>query len=86
MTENERVRHLIDTLPSVNTANFEVLSDAILDRLASFAEICAFYDDGQRYRILKLKDYKWPTTGTGRNRAQADFWILQIWTAAKVVA
>jgi hypothetical protein len=58
MADNERVRHLINTLPSVKTANFGVLSDAILDRLACFADICAFYDDSQRYKILKFKNYK----------------------------
>lgn len=58
MAENMRVKHLVDTMPSVKTANFVTLTAAILARLACFEEICAFYDEDQRYRVLKLKNYK----------------------------
>jgi hypothetical protein len=45
-------------MPSVKTADFETLRAAISCRLNNFAEICAYYDKGQRFQISNLKSYK----------------------------
>jgi hypothetical protein len=58
IAEDERIGQLISTLPSVKTATLGVLRDAILDRLHNFADICGFYDNNRRYKVLKLKSYK----------------------------
>jgi hypothetical protein len=58
IADNDRARQLIDGMPSVKTADFGTLRAAILYRLNNFAELCAYYDEGQRFQILKLKSYK----------------------------
>jgi hypothetical protein len=72
-------RQLLDDMPTVKTADFDLLLDALRHRINNFATIVEPFDTNFRNRRLAFSTYRSKKRGIHEGCRRLTFWIKKIW-------